>query len=194
MARSRVNTVLVSLLSFRPHAVRNSLNFRRGRVSSLAATSLCTIAGRKCLASSWSLSRLLPLVQSRTRSVLPWSDVGPYNAVRVRLEGEWEDDEDFRKSLRGERRVITTVHYEGKNVVLMLTFSAHVKQWRSEGKSAVWLHVSLSLGSLLTVAQSEGFSLHHAKEGEVILSLWLDSSRENKIPNFASHQVGACGK
>ena len=74
------------------------------------------------------------------------------------------------------------------------TFAAHVKQWQSQGKSAVWLHVSLSLGSLVPIAHSEGFTLHHAKEGEVVLSMWLDNSRENKIPNFASHQVGACGK
>ena len=108
MAGSRVSNVLVFLIPFRPLTVWTSLSLRRGIISSLITRSLYSTAASKYLASSWSLSNgTLFFIQSRTRSALPWSDVHPYNAVRVRLEGEWEDEEDFRRCLRGEKKAIS---------------------------------------------------------------------------------------
>ena len=64
----------------------------------------------------------------------------------------------------------------------------------------MWLHVPVQHSSLVHHAHEEGFYLHHAIEGaeriggEIVLSLWLDDSRPCKLPPFASHQVGVCGK
>ena len=82
---------------------------------------------------------------------------------------------------------------------LSLSSSAHVQQWKSEGRSAAWLHVPVDQIALVHEAHEEGFKLHHAREdeeggGEVVLSMWLDNSRPCKLPHYASHQVGVCGK
>ena len=107
MARSRVGDALFSLVFFRSHTVWTSRNLWRGLHPSLTIRSLYTIAAKRRFVPSRSISRaMLPVVHSRTVSSLPWSDVHPYNAVRVRLEGEWEDEQDFRRCLRGEKRPI----------------------------------------------------------------------------------------
>ena len=72
--------------------------------------------------------------------------------------------------------------------------SEHVNQWSNEGRSAVWLHVPVVHSALIPTAVELDFVLHHTLHNEIVLSRWLDMSRPSKIPRFASHQVGVCGK
>ena len=77
---------------------------------------------------------------------------------------------------------------------LILSLIGHINQWSEEGRSAVWLHVPVEHSALISEAVQHGFLLHHTLHNEIVLSRWLDKSRPNKIPHFASHQVGVCGK
>ena len=67
-------------------------------------------------------------------------------------------------------------------------------QWRTEGRSAVWLHLPLSLCALVPVAAEAGFQLHHGRGEEVVMNRWLLEHKSNKLPHYASHQVGVCGE
>lgn len=67
-------------------------------------------------------------------------------------------------------------------------------QWKDEGRSAVWLHIPIDNCHFIKTAIGMGFGLHHASNNEVVLNQWLDTNRPNKIPPFASHQVGVCGQ
>ncbi len=70
---------------------------------------------------------------------------------------------------------------------------AYITTWKKEGRSAVWLHLPIVHCGLISAATQMGFTLHHAFNNEIVLNQWLDDSRPNKIPHFASHQVGVCG-
>ena len=71
---------------------------------------------------------------------------------------------------------------------------AHISHWKAEGRSAIWLHIPLQLSALLPLAADLGFTLHHAQGKEVVMNRWLLENKHNKLPHYASHQVGACGK
>lgn len=71
--------------------------------------------------------------------------------------------------------------------------AAHLSQWKSENRPAVLLHVPVFLGELISVASEQGFTLHHVKGEEIVMSKWLQD-RPNKLPKYASHQVGVCGE
>lgn len=78
-----------------------------------------------------------------------------------------------------------------------MKFHVHVGllyQWTLEGRSAVWLHIPVTQSGLVHEGIQCGFLLHHTLHDEIVLSRWLDSSRPSKLPRFASHQVGVCGK
>ena len=157
------------------------------------------LLGRHCV----SLLRPVERLKIRRKSDSPsswfsWSEVNPFNAVRVRLgttgSGADIDSHEFRSLLSCQ---YFSIFYP---FIHLSSFSAHVAQWKKENRSAVWLHVPVQHSSLVHHAHEEGFYLHHAIEGaeriggEIVLSLWLDDSRPCKIPPFASHQVGVCGK
>ncbi|XP_023651708.1 nucleoside diphosphate-linked moiety X motif 6 isoform X1 [Paramormyrops kingsleyae] len=67
-----------------------------------------------------------------------------------------------------------------------------LRQWRVDGRVAAWLRVPISQGRLLSVAASHGFTFHHARHDRATLSLWMGEG-ENRLPGFATHQVGVAG-
>ena len=71
---------------------------------------------------------------------------------------------------------------------------AHISHWKAEGRTAIWLHIPLPLSALIPLAADLGFTLHHARGEEVVMNRWLREDKHNKLPHYASHQVGACGK
>ena len=73
-------------------------------------------------------------------------------------------------------------------------FLVQVTESKNEGRSAVWLHIPVKHSALVSEVVISGFTLHHAYNNEIVLYKWLDDTRQNKIPHFASHQVGVCGK
>uniref|UniRef100_A0A4W4EBZ9 Nucleoside diphosphate-linked moiety X motif 6 n=1 Tax=Electrophorus electricus TaxID=8005 RepID=A0A4W4EBZ9_ELEEL len=68
-----------------------------------------------------------------------------------------------------------------------------LSRWRSEGRTAAWLHVPLSLSRLAAAAAVHGFAFHHARRDAAVLSLWLGPG-ESRLPGYATHQVGVAGK
>ncbi|XP_017951648.1 nucleoside diphosphate-linked moiety X motif 6 isoform X2 [Xenopus tropicalis] len=67
-----------------------------------------------------------------------------------------------------------------------------VKQWRLDGRIAVWLHIPIMQSRLISTAASEGFTFHHAEHNESTLTLWLKDG-PSRLPGYATHQVGVAG-
>ena len=78
--------------------------------------------------------------------------------------------------------------------ICMIIILGHVLEWKSENRPAVWLHIPTFLGGLIPAASEQGFTLHHVKGEEIVMTRWLAEDRPNKLPNYASHQVGVCGE
>ena len=70
----------------------------------------------------------------------------------------------------------------------------HMEDWKVKGHSAVWLHIPIPLSPLISLASEQGFTLHHSTQTEVVMSKWLQEHRINRLPRYASHQVGVCGE
>uniref|UniRef100_A0A8C9LZ63 Nucleoside diphosphate-linked moiety X motif 6 n=1 Tax=Piliocolobus tephrosceles TaxID=591936 RepID=A0A8C9LZ63_9PRIM len=67
-----------------------------------------------------------------------------------------------------------------------------VQQWRSEGRTAVWLHIPILQSRFIAPAASLGFCFHHAESDSSVLTLWLGEG-PSRLPGYASHQVGVAG-
>ncbi|KAJ8015515.1 hypothetical protein DPEC_G00026930 [Dallia pectoralis] len=65
-------------------------------------------------------------------------------------------------------------------------------QWRTEGQTAVWLRVPISLSRFVAAASVHGFTYHHAKKDRAVLALWLRHG-QSRLPGFATHQIGVAG-
>ncbi|XP_077156488.1 nucleoside diphosphate-linked moiety X motif 6 isoform X2 [Paroedura picta] len=67
-----------------------------------------------------------------------------------------------------------------------------VKQWKSEGHKAVWLHVPILQSKFIAAAAEQGFTFHHAESDSATLTLWLEQG-PSKLPHYATHQLGVAG-
>ncbi|XP_008046360.1 nucleoside diphosphate-linked moiety X motif 6 isoform X1 [Carlito syrichta] len=70
--------------------------------------------------------------------------------------------------------------------------AAAVQQWRSAGRTAVWLHVPILQSQLIAPAAALGFRFHHAESDSATLTLWL-ADGPSRLPGYATHQVGVAG-
>ncbi|XP_059150075.1 nucleoside diphosphate-linked moiety X motif 6-like [Physella acuta] len=68
-----------------------------------------------------------------------------------------------------------------------------LESWRAQCITSVWIKLSLSQGGLIAIASKFGFKFHHAEGDVATITKWMDDSTENKIPPFATHQVGVSG-
>nr|XP_004667062.2 nucleoside diphosphate-linked moiety X motif 6 isoform X1 [Jaculus jaculus] len=69
---------------------------------------------------------------------------------------------------------------------------ATMQQWRSEGRTAVWLHIPIQQSRFIAPAASLGFCFHHAESDSSTLTLWLGEG-PSRLPGYATHQVGVAG-
>eukprot|EP00624_Nannochloropsis_granulata_P003484 evm.model.NODE_27596_length_23439_cov_34.245060.3 len=69
-----------------------------------------------------------------------------------------------------------------------------VQQLRKEGKSSLWARVHALNGHLLGVLGTFGFKCHHCEPDTVVMNLWLQPGKENKVPPYATHLVGVAGR
>ncbi|XP_053259446.1 nucleoside diphosphate-linked moiety X motif 6 isoform X1 [Podarcis raffonei] len=67
-----------------------------------------------------------------------------------------------------------------------------IRQWRTEGYVAVWLHVPILQSRFIAVAAEQGFAFHHAESDCATLTLWL-AEGHSRLPHYATHQVGVAG-
>ena len=108
---------------------------------------------------------------------LPFSEL-PYRGAEVRVptrdESDGKGDDFFLARLR-----------------------ASLDHWKQNDFTSAWLHVPASRSSLVEslTESSLSFDLHHvnATESTIVLKKWLRPNAEDKIPPFASHQVGCAG-
>jgi len=56
-----------------------------------------------------------------------------------------------------------------------------VQQLRREGKSSLWARVHALNGHLLGVLGTFGFKCHHCEPDTVVMNLWLQPGKENKV-------------
>lgn len=76
---------------------------------------------------------------------------------------------------------------------LLLSLLASLQSWRDEGRIAAWLIVPINCSHLIPAAVKCGFLFHHAEGSKAVLKLWLDCSKDDATPQFATHQVGVSG-
>jgi len=55
------------------------------------------------------------------------------------------------------------------------------------------LRLPIELAGLASVAAEHGFEYHHAEGQHCVLKCWLPKDREDKVPPYATHQVGVAG-
>ena len=72
-------------------------------------------------------------------------------------------------------------------------FSGSIQQWRKERKKSVWMKVPIVQSYLIPMAFEHGFSYHHAVGDHAMLLKWLPKKEHNKVPPYATHQVGVSG-
>ena len=68
-----------------------------------------------------------------------------------------------------------------------------IQLWRKDRKKSVWMKVPISQSYLIPVAFEHGFSYHHAVGDHAMLLKWLPKWEHNKVPSYATHQVGVSG-
>ncbi|KAL9971720.1 hypothetical protein ACROYT_G017922 [Oculina patagonica] len=75
-------------------------------------------------------------------------------------------------------------------------FSVRLKEsilhWRKERRRSVWMKVPIAQSYLIPVAFDHGFSYHHAVGEYAMLLKWLPGGT-NKVPSYATHQIGVSG-
>jgi len=71
--------------------------------------------------------------------------------------------------------------------------AASISRWKSQGLNACMLSIPIEHAGLASVAALHGFEYHHAEGGCAVLKCWLKPAQPDKVPPFATHQVGAAG-
>lgn len=72
-----------------------------------------------------------------------------------------------------------------------------LERWRVEGVKSAMLKLPIERAGLATIAAEHGFSFHHVpldcNGRHVVLKKWLQPELTDKVPPFATHQVGVAG-
>merc|ERR1711953_589426 len=71
--------------------------------------------------------------------------------------------------------------------------AASLNEWQGLQLKSAWLHIPLRLAPFMSVASDLLFSVHHGHSDLVTLKRWLRPELEDKVPPFATHQVGVAG-
>lgn len=62
--------------------------------------------------------------------------------------------------------------------------------WKGEGKRGLWLLIPTSMSHLIPPCTKLGFEFYFAQPGMSILTKWLPTDIESRLPNGPTHQVG----
>ena len=101
------------------------------------------------------------------RSLLPWTPM-PYRTVRVAITDA--DVPGFREQL-----------------------PRSLEQWAAEGFKSCMLQLPIEHAALAAFAAEHGFAFHHAEGRHAVLKRWLQPTLEDRVPPYATHQVGIAG-
>ena len=76
----------------------------------------------------------------------------------------------------------------------LANLSNSLQTWQQDTTKAAWLHLTgPAETAILPAALEAGFVYHHALDDTIVLCQWLDQHIPNKIPPYATHQVGCAG-
>jgi ADP-ribose pyrophosphatase YjhB (NUDIX family) len=78
-------------------------------------------------------------------------------------------------------------------VLFEKTLKESLDLWKNEKRTAVWIYLPIHLADLAAISSKFGFKYHHAENDEAVLTLWLKTDRDSKIPRYATHQMGVAG-
>lgn len=153
-------------------------------------------AGRRRAPTTSFSCALLQLFSSSSSSVtddgcpLEFEEL-PYRGAEVRLPA--------RDQLSGDEAADSDEQFLDQ-------LKSSLNYWAENDYTSAWLHIPASRAGLVETLTSEtatgpasidslSFDLHHvnATESTIILKKWLRPNAEDKIPPFASHQVGCAG-
>lgn len=154
--------------------------------------SLLQYGGRKLLCTGFALKIRPPIALRRYGSILSSTpsptdgcpltfQVGPYNAAEISVPKDANDDDQLLSKLQQS-----------------------IEFWRENGYTSAWITIPASRAKLIEKLSSSnkeqqevnfGFDLHHinSEEQTIIMKKWLIDDIEDKIPPWASHQVGVAG-
>ncbi len=68
--------------------------------------------------------------------------------------------------------------------------SDSLTHWKSQEKRGIWLKIPISKVNLVESAVKQGFVYHHAEKDYLMLTHWLSTKSESKLPQNATHQLG----
>ena len=95
------------------------------------------------------------------------------------------------------RGVLVDVAAAGRDEIAAASFEARLASsldaWRDLGLKSCMLRVPIERAGLAEHAASQGFVFHHAEGRHAVLKRWLQPALEDKVPPFATHQVGVAG-
>mmetsp|Transcript_31821 Transcript_31821/g.48805 ORF Transcript_31821/g.48805 Transcript_31821/m.48805 type:complete len:368 (+) Transcript_31821:125-1228(+) len=116
------------------------------------------------------------LVGEEWDAVLPFED-GSHNAAKIVIPPVVELEESsvpdpFLRSTFAQR------------------MEATIATCRELHKSSIWIEVPMSRAGLIEDLANFNLKFHHAEGDTANLCLWLKDDSDNKIPNYATHQVG----
>lgn len=109
-------------------------------------------------------------------------EVGPYNAAEVTIDAQQHNSDT-------------------DDDVLLDQLDRSIDYWRSNDYTSAWVSVPTCQARLIQHLSSTdyspnfGFDLHHtnATLQTIVLKKWLKEETDDKIPPFATHQVGCAG-
>mmetsp|Transcript_26733 Transcript_26733/g.54679 ORF Transcript_26733/g.54679 Transcript_26733/m.54679 type:complete len:463 (-) Transcript_26733:23-1411(-) len=62
--------------------------------------------------------------------------------------------------------------------------------WKDEGKRGVWMRIPTELAGLIPPCTEQGFDFQHAEPGRAVLTKWLPTESDSRLPRGPTHQVG----
>lgn len=69
----------------------------------------------------------------------------------------------------------------------------NIAEWTGAQKRGLWLKIPLTAASAAAAAAEQGFNFHHALPGYVMMTRWLPTDTESKLPLYGFTQIGVGG-
>ncbi|GAU89064.1 hypothetical protein RvY_01659 [Ramazzottius varieornatus] len=69
-----------------------------------------------------------------------------------------------------------------------------IARCKADGIRGMWLYLPISTLALVPICLAQGFSLHHCRDGYLLMNMWLlDSAVPSTMPKYTTHTVGVAG-
>lgn len=72
-------------------------------------------------------------------------------------------------------------------------FPKLMKEIEKQGARSIWLKLPIAKSSFIEVAAAEGLEFHHTREGNLVMTKWIEKNTDTKLPPYATHYCGVGG-